>query len=242
MKNTEIRICEFHGETEFVYTDKRWRCKKCWVEWDKNKRHKIKQKLVDYKGGKCSVCGYDKCLNALEFHHVDKTTKLFALNSGNFGKAYKTLVTEADKCILLCANCHREIHYDENELRRKDYIEKHAGYTKARVIDKLDYDKIYSDFKNGMFQQEIAEKYNVSLASVKRFMQKHNISRKHLKLSSEELLKLFEENPTYTYVSKKLGHSTSAIKKYCIKNNLINQINEIRQKHNLPKLSNRNIT
>ena len=146
------------------------------------------------------------------------------------------MVIEADKCILLCANCHREVHYDENELRRKDYIEKHAGYTKAHVVDKLDYNKIYSDFKNGMFQQEIAEKYNVSLASVKRFMQKHNISRKHIKITKEQILTYCEENATYTYISEKTGYSVSAIKKYCVENNLIDDINTFRKKQNLSSL------
>lgn len=144
--------------------------------------------------------------------------------------------------MLLCANCHRELHYNENETRREDYINKHVGHSKAYVLDTLDYDKIYNDFKNGMYQQEIAEKYNVSLGSIKRFMQKNNISRKHLKLNISELLKIFAENPTYTYVAEKLGYSTSAIKKFCIKNNLIDQINKFRQDCNLPKLKDKIIS
>lgn len=231
----KLLTCKIHGETSFTYTGGRWRCKKCLVDWDRNKRHKIKQKLVDLKGGKCEICGYDKCLNALEFHHVDRETKLFELNLANFNKAFDILKIEVNKCVLVCSNCHRELHYHENEDRRKRFIMEHKG-VKSNAIDKLDYDKILADFNNGLYQQEIAEKYNTSLSTVKRFMQKHNISRKHIKITKEQILTYCKENATYTYISEKTGYSVSAIKKYCIKNNLIYDINTFRKKQNLPLL------
>jgi hypothetical protein len=73
------------------------------------RRRQNKQILVEYKGGKCECCGYNKCVDALEFHHIDPTTK----ESKNLGTtaAIQKQKEEADKCILVCANCHREIHY-----------------------------------------------------------------------------------------------------------------------------------
>ena len=73
---------------------------------------KIKKQAVEYKGGKCSVCGYNKCLSALEFHHKNPLEKDIKLNSRGIDrrKAFEKLKAELDKCILLCANCHREIH------------------------------------------------------------------------------------------------------------------------------------
>lgn len=76
----------------------------------KDARHKTKAELVAYKGGKCQVCGYDKCNEALEFHHIDPSTKSFALSSTNIYKNIDRLREEADKCVLVCSNCHREIH------------------------------------------------------------------------------------------------------------------------------------
>ena len=70
-----------------------------------------KQQLVDYKGSKCSVCGYNKCLSALTFHHC-KGEKEFDITKGIFsGYSIEKLKQEADKCILVCFNCHMEIHY-----------------------------------------------------------------------------------------------------------------------------------
>ncbi len=64
-------------------------------------------------GGKCSICGYDKCLNALQFHHVDPASKIGAVSDMMRGiRGNKTLDArnEAKKCILVCANCHVELH------------------------------------------------------------------------------------------------------------------------------------
>jgi hypothetical protein len=75
----------------------------------------LKKQAVEYKGNKCSNCNYDKCVDALEFHHVDQSQKDFNIGHLKFYKWCKRITDELDKCVLLCANCHREKHY---ELRR----------------------------------------------------------------------------------------------------------------------------
>jgi DNA-binding CsgD family transcriptional regulator len=75
----------------------------------KNFRKRNKERAVDHKGGKCEKCGYDKCTSALEFHHLDPEKKDFTL-SQNMNMAWDKIKVEIDKCILVCANCHREIH------------------------------------------------------------------------------------------------------------------------------------
>jgi hypothetical protein len=64
--------------------------------------------LVEEAGGACAVCGYDKTVVNLHFHHVDPTTKEFAVNMGR-GKSLAAFRREAVKCVLVCANCHGEI-------------------------------------------------------------------------------------------------------------------------------------
>lgn len=64
----EIRICSKHGETEFALEKSgRWRCLKCQVEATQKRRNKVKEMAVEYKGGKCSVCGYDRCFRVSPF-------------------------------------------------------------------------------------------------------------------------------------------------------------------------------
>lgn len=72
-----------------------------------DRRRKIKLILIEYLGGKCVLCGYNKCVWALDFHHIDPNTKSFSISSTV--KSIDTLKKEADKCVLLCANCHREV-------------------------------------------------------------------------------------------------------------------------------------
>jgi len=71
-------------------------------------RKRTKQKLVDYKGGKCEICGYSKCIEALHFHHRNPEEKDFSISGKSL--SFERLKEEVNKCILVCSNCHTEIH------------------------------------------------------------------------------------------------------------------------------------
>ena len=111
-KLKEIRTCKVHGETKFAYYEgaKRWRCLKCQSEATQRRRDKVKLIAIEYKGGKCCKCGYNKCVEALEFHHLDPTQKDFGIVSKGYTRSWSKIKAELDKCILVCSNCHREIH------------------------------------------------------------------------------------------------------------------------------------
>lgn len=74
----------------------------------KNWRQKIKEQLIEYKGGKCFSCGYNKCTAALEFHHLAPEEKDFGIRHKI--QSVEKIKKEVDKCALLCSNCHREVH------------------------------------------------------------------------------------------------------------------------------------
>jgi len=74
------------------------------------RRYKLKELSVEYKGGKCETCGYHKCIKALEFHHLDPNEKDFAISKVGYSLGWEKVKLELDKCIMVCANCHREIH------------------------------------------------------------------------------------------------------------------------------------
>ena len=82
------------------------------IEKIKNEVNKILGQRT--QNGKCSFCGYDKCLGALQFHHLDPTKKDFTISQVNLNEtnfSIDMLKAEVDKCILLCANCHAEEHW-----------------------------------------------------------------------------------------------------------------------------------
>ena len=68
-----------------------------------------KERIVRVIGEKCAICGYNKCLDALELHHIDPSQKDFTI-SANVNLSWEKTAIELRKCILLCANCHRELH------------------------------------------------------------------------------------------------------------------------------------
>jgi hypothetical protein len=82
-----------------------------WVRYLRKRRRTLKERLVADRGGKCENCGYALSPAVLEFHHRDPTTKEFQI--GNINASWARLLAEAEKCDLLCANCHRRRHAAE---------------------------------------------------------------------------------------------------------------------------------
>lgn len=74
------------------------------------RRKKVRDMALEYKGGSCIICGYKKSKRALSFHHVDPTKKDFGISYRGFTRSWEKTKNELDKCILLCMNCHMEIH------------------------------------------------------------------------------------------------------------------------------------
>lgn len=72
-------------------------------------RRSMKLQAIRLLGSKCSICGYNRCVDALEFHHKDPKSKEFRLGAGNT-MSWKEYKRELSKCILVCSNCHKEIH------------------------------------------------------------------------------------------------------------------------------------
>lgn len=104
------KICIKHGKTIYVLENKKqYRCKKCRSEAVSKNRKNRKLKLVEICGGKCIICGYNKCIQALEFHHINVETKDFTISTKGLCRSLEKALTEIKKCILVCANCHREL-------------------------------------------------------------------------------------------------------------------------------------
>lgn len=172
MENVKILWCERHGWTEHVFYSGRYRCKKCYTYYNAEKRKRYKKELVEYKGGKCEICGYDKCISALEFHHTDATKKDFSISETTFSKSMDILKKEVDKCILVCANCHREIHEKEREelLNNMENYKKDCDLRK-RAINKINENEFLGLLEKGYSLKKLSEYYNVSISTIKRYKQ-----------------------------------------------------------------------
>lgn len=97
-------------------------------------RRKLKARAVAYKGGKCELCGYSKSLAAMEFHHRDPGTKDFKVSGTH--RRWEAIRPELDKCTLLCANCHRELH-DAEQIAKLDEQERRARLEVAARVARV---------------------------------------------------------------------------------------------------------
>jgi transposase len=100
--------CRHHGEAVFVKRlDGASACVRCRSEAVSARRRRVKERLVAEAGGACAICAYDRCVAALQFHHLDPTTKRFTVTARRV--SWEQVREEASKCVLLCANCHAEV-------------------------------------------------------------------------------------------------------------------------------------
>lgn len=110
-------ICNQYFRPKTAAANQRICCYNCMPDGVQLTRGGFLAKLKESRGGKCIRCGYNKCLKALEFHHLDPTQKDFTISNDHF--RLLDAVKESKKCILICSNCHKELHdglWNINEL------------------------------------------------------------------------------------------------------------------------------
>jgi transposase len=112
--------CRRHGRTTFVLEGRGYyRCARCRSEAVSKRRRNIKKVLVAEAGGRCAICAYDRCQEALHFHHLDPSLKEFHLAFQGQSRSLERARREAGKCILLCGNCHAEVECGRIRLPRQ---------------------------------------------------------------------------------------------------------------------------
>lgn len=173
------------------------------------KRLERKMFLLEKHDFKCSNCGYNKNIFALDFHHINPDEKLFALDSRNLtSRKIEEIFLEAEKCQVLCSNCHRELHNPSGELSEvnehlKDYSKAFIKYNKKDKKDKEE--NIWSCEKCG----------NTLVTDVKfcPICSAFN-RRKTERPTKEELLELVINN-SFLSIGRMYNVSDTAVKKWC---------------------------
>lgn len=186
-------------------------------------RRRRKENLIKVCGSQCTLCGYNRLSAGLEFHHIDPTQKQYGIASQGTCHNLEADLAEVKKCILVCANCHREIHnnfYSADELWEKQvYDEEYADYlrkdkflrtgTKEYFCKECGI-KISSDSKSGLCSP--------CFRKTTRIIERPN---------REELKQLIRVS-TFTELGRKYGVSDNAIRKWCKAENLPSRTTDIK--------------
>ena len=169
-------------------------------------RNRRKEEMVYVMGDCCQLCGYNKCIKALEFHHINPEEKDINFNKAET-KSWLVTCEELKKCILVCANCHREIHDNmySQSIITSSFIPERAN----EVTERINRLKTHQDTYCSNCGAIISSK--ASLCSKCFCKTKRIIER-----PSREILKDEIRTIPFLQLSKKYGVSDNAIRKWCI--------------------------
>ena len=189
-------------------------------------RRRLKVKAVAYLGGSCIRCGYNKCIDALEFHHRDPSVKDFQIAGGGNYRSLENLKAELDKCDLLCANCHREVHSEQRQGNPTKRGRQHVQWPTFEELSRLVWSKpilvIASDLRVSRYTIRYwVRALGVQPPPIGHWLKLHNKSKPSRKPRTlwpiKEVLERMLRGRPATSVAKDLGVSSVAVKKRCKK-------------------------
>ena len=185
-------------------------------------RRNRKKLLISISGSKCNICGYNKAISALEFHHINPEEKEYGLAQKGTCHKLENDIQELKKCILVCANCHREIHegfYNNEELLKiKIFNEEEAQKALEDNHKKKFREKKYCINCGKELSYDTQGLYCINCIGLTR--------RKTDRPSRAELKQLIRKKP-FTKIAEQYKVSDNAIRKWCKAENLPSTKKEI---------------
>lgn len=172
-------------------------------------RKRAKIKLVEIAGNACRLCGYNKCITALEFHHIDPAEKDFAVTGSRDTRRFSLMVEEIRKCILVCANCHREIHYglvEDSDLKARQHIDETLVVKYTTDVEAIKAAVKFQKGENSRKRREAKQLW----AELHPYT---NPAIKKVNWTEHDVFSLLAEHKTYEAVGRLLGVTGAAIKR-----------------------------
>lgn len=184
-------------------------------------RKKRKLDLMRVAGNQCCLCGYNKVSSALEFHHINPKNKSYGISTGNC-YSLETDLNEIRKTVLVCANCHREIHeglYSMEELYQKQIFDDNVAQELRDAKAQLETKTVYYCAQCG---KEISRGAKLCESCA------HELRRKAERPTRAELKNLIRTTP-FTKIGELYGVTDNAIRKWCDAEGLPRKATEIKR-------------
>lgn len=180
-----------------------------------------KQRIVYTMGGQCALCGYNKNIQALEMHHIDPQEKDFTFSDTKKYHTWEELSIEMQKCVLLCANCHREIHYPLDE---ENPIELKSSYNPERSAE-IQALITQEKTKTKHFCIDCGKEITRNAQRCQKCAELHN---RRVERPEREVFKQEIRTTPFTVLGEKYNVSDNAIRKWCDGYNLPRTKGEIK--------------
>ena len=169
----------------------------------KNSRERLKKRMIYVMGDRCQCCGYNKCISALEFHHINPKDKEFTF-SANTNRSWFSVIPELKKCVLVCANCHREIEAGIIDSPSSSFNQERADEI-SNLIEDLKTHRIYYCKDCGM---EIS-------AGAERCTNCSHIAQRRIERPTKEELKEMIRIKPFTQIAQQYKVTDNAVRKWC---------------------------
>ncbi len=174
------------------------------IECQKRSKKRRKYQVVHIMGGKCCICGYDKCVSALDLHHVsEKRNGKESMSGIIYHQSWVKILKELKKCILVCANCHREIHDTENGIKDITFKRYYREWIKKECKR---CGKEFETNGDGIYCSQLCS---------------HLDQRKVDRPSKEELQKLLNDGVKWVELGRTFGVSDNSVRKWARRYELI---------------------
>lgn len=161
-----------------------------------NWRVRTKLKLIEYKGGRCECCGYNKPIpGCYDFHHKDPSQKSFSISGKSW--SFERLKQEVDKCTLLCRLCHSELHWNLQQEKRK----------KRQELKKVYCEEIQCGYCKKKFKKTKKNRKHCSIEC-------SALSQRKVERPSKEKLKKLLDKHSFCEVGRMFGVTDNAIRKW----------------------------
>ena len=222
------KTCEWHICDKKVNAGGKFCSKNCRSKYAVDRRRKeLKLLAVEYKGGKCFICGYNLFVSALDFHHIDASKKDFGLSAKGMTNSWEKVKKEIEKCVLLCCRCHREVH---EGLHFETLNEYHKELIQGKHTFDWGLEKTNRNEKNKIIRKKLCfvceslfspSTSSQLFCSKKCSLENRINSRKVKDRPSKEELQIMISEMSWVGIGRKYGVSDNSVRKWAKKYELI---------------------
>jgi len=182
---------------------------------------------IEYLGRYCKYCHLDgfEMPTVMDFHHIDESNKKYEVKNYLYNGSFESHKEEVDKCILICSNCHRQNHSNNEQFQtnhdqiliKLEEIKNNNGskITKNKFLSQIEKESILDLVNSGLSIKNISDKLDLNYGTVKSFIKRNKLNpEKHIRIHLPEslIIKLLNSKYSIRGIAKKLNINRESVR------------------------------